>query len=192
MVVWLLEIIWTTQSNALLTFRQAEYSWFEYWNCISTLIFLYYLRTQFSVIMNFVNYCSRPLFCGIMVLACPDSLVPSSYSCWMKIISKVIKSFCRLFYAGAAQGQLPGMLTMVTSRATPAPAVLAVAFLSLLYLTVSDIYALINYVGFATWVSHYYFNNISTISMCDLIWISLLWLSSSSTSFIKLSCNSFS
>jgi amino acid permease len=58
----------------------------------------------------------------------------------------------RLFYAGAAQGQMPEMLTMVTPRATPAPAVLAVALLSLLYLTFSDIYALINYVGFATWV----------------------------------------
>lgn len=59
----------------------------------------------------------------------------------------------RLFYAGAAQGQMPEMLTMVSARATPAPAVLAVALLSLVYLTVSDIYALINYVGFATWVS---------------------------------------
>lgn len=58
----------------------------------------------------------------------------------------------RLFYAGAAQGQMPVMLTMVSARATPAPAVLAVALLSLLYLTVSDIFALINYVGFATWV----------------------------------------
>ncbi|VVC96013.1 unnamed protein product, partial [Leptidea sinapis] len=57
-----------------------------------------------------------------------------------------------LFYAGAAQGQMPEMLTMVTPRATPAPAVIAVALLSLLYLTVSDIQALINYVGFATWV----------------------------------------
>ncbi|CAG5020997.1 unnamed protein product [Parnassius apollo] len=42
---------------------------------------------------------------------------------------------------------------MVSVRATPVPAVLAVALLSLLYLTVSDIYALINYVGFATWLS---------------------------------------
>lgn len=61
----------------------------------------------------------------------------------------------RLFYAGAAQGQMPEMLTMVSARATPAAAVLAVALLSLVYLTVSDIYALINYVGFATWVSHH-------------------------------------
>ena len=50
---------------------------------------------------------------------------------------------------------MPEMLTMVSSRATPAAAVLAVALLSLVYLTVSDIYALINYVGFATWVSIY-------------------------------------
>lgn len=65
--------------------------------------------------------------------------------------------YIRLFYAGAAQGQMPSALTMVSARATPAHAVLAVALLSLLYLTVSDIYALINYVGFATWVRIYTF-----------------------------------
>ncbi|KAL0811531.1 hypothetical protein ABMA28_009919 [Loxostege sticticalis] len=68
-------------------------------------------------------------------------------------VNGVLLTSSRLFYAGAAQGQMPEMLTMVTTRATPAPAVLAVALLSLLYLTVSDIYALINYVGFATWLS---------------------------------------
>jgi len=33
------------------------------------------------------------------------------------------------------------------------------ALLSLLYLTVSDIFALINYVGFATWVTHLQYLN---------------------------------
>jgi len=39
------------------------------------------------------------------------------------------------------------------NKMTPAPAVLVVAFLSLVYLTSSNIFALINYTGFATWVS---------------------------------------
>lgn len=60
----------------------------------------------------------------------------------------------RLFYAGAMEGQMPEILTMIQiKRMTPAPAVLFMAFLSLAYLGSSDIYALISYVGFATWVS---------------------------------------
>ena len=39
------------------------------------------------------------------------------------------------------------------SRSTPAPAVVVVALLSLVYLTSSNIFALINYTGFATWVN---------------------------------------
>lgn len=50
---------------------------------------------------------------------------------------------------------MPEILTMIQiQRFTPTPAVLAMALLSMLYLTVSDIFALINYVGFATWVSN--------------------------------------
>ena len=41
-------------------------------------------------------------------------------------------------------------------RATPVPAVLLSALLSLAYLASSDIYSLINYVGFATWVSSHH------------------------------------
>lgn len=49
---------------------------------------------------------------------------------------------------------MPEILTMIQiKRLTPAPGVLIMALLSLLYLMSSDIYALINYVGFATWVS---------------------------------------
>ncbi|KAK7074147.1 Y+L amino acid transporter 2 [Halocaridina rubra] len=60
----------------------------------------------------------------------------------------------KLFYAGALEGQMPEILTMIQiKRMTPAPAVLFMAFLSLAYLGSSNIYALISYVGFATWVS---------------------------------------
>lgn len=61
---------------------------------------------------------------------------------------------CRLFYAGACEGQMPEILTMIqVSRLTPTPAVLCIALLSLVYLASDNVYSLINYVGFATWVS---------------------------------------
>ena len=48
---------------------------------------------------------------------------------------------------------MPDILSMIQmTRMTPAPGVLIVALLSLGYLCSSDIFALINYVGFATWV----------------------------------------
>lgn len=69
-------------------------------------------------------------------------------------VNGILLTSSRLFYAGACEGQMPEILTMIQiSRLTPTPAVLFMALLSLLYLTVSDIFALINYVGFATWLS---------------------------------------
>lgn len=69
-------------------------------------------------------------------------------------VNGILLTSSRLFYAGACHGQMPEILTMIQAkRLTPTPAVLAMALLSMLYLTVSDIFALINYVGFATWLS---------------------------------------
>ncbi|KAG7162514.1 Y+L amino acid transporter 2-like 2 [Homarus americanus] len=52
------------------------------------------------------------------------------------------------------EGQMPEILTMIQiKRMTPTPAVLFMAFLSLIYLSSSNIFALISYVGFATWIS---------------------------------------
>ncbi|GBN13854.1 Y+L amino acid transporter 2 [Araneus ventricosus] len=59
-----------------------------------------------------------------------------------------------LFYAGAEKGQMPQILNMIQiNHLTPTPAVMFVALLSLVYLCSKDIYALINYVGFATWLA---------------------------------------
>lgn len=70
-------------------------------------------------------------------------------------VNGILLTSSRLFYAGANEGQMPEILTMIQiQRFTPTPAVLAMALLSMLYLTVSDIIALINYVGFATWVGY--------------------------------------
>merc|ERR1719150_390395 len=69
-------------------------------------------------------------------------------------VNGILLTSSRLFYAGACNGQMPEILSMIqVNKMTPAPAVLVVAFLSLVYLCSSDIYALINYTGFATWVS---------------------------------------
>ena len=63
-------------------------------------------------------------------------------------------AFGRLFYAGAIEGQMPEVLTMIqVSRVTPTPAVLVIAILSMFYLASDNIFALITYVGFATWVT---------------------------------------
>lgn len=71
-------------------------------------------------------------------------------------VNGILLTSSRLFYAGACQGQMPEILTMIQiQRFTPTPAVLAMALLSMVYLTVSDIFALINYVGFATWVNSF-------------------------------------
>ncbi|KAK4876187.1 hypothetical protein RN001_012609 [Aquatica leii] len=69
-------------------------------------------------------------------------------------VNGILLTSSRLFYSGACHGQMPEILTMIQAqRLTPTPAVLIMALLSMLYLTVSDIFALINYVGFATWLS---------------------------------------
>ncbi|XP_022917948.1 large neutral amino acids transporter small subunit 1 [Onthophagus taurus] len=69
-------------------------------------------------------------------------------------VNGILLTSSRLFYSGACEGQMPELLTMIQQkRMTPAPAVLVMAVLSMLYLTSSDIFALINYVGFATWLS---------------------------------------
>lgn len=49
---------------------------------------------------------------------------------------------------------MPEILTMIqVSRLTPTPAVLVIALLSLFYLVSDNVFVLINYVGFATWVN---------------------------------------
>ncbi|XP_072160033.1 Y+L amino acid transporter 2-like isoform X1 [Bemisia tabaci] len=87
---------------------------------------------------------------GVMAWTIPVFVAMSTFGA----VNGVLLTSSRLFYAGACEGQMPEILTMIQiHRLTPAPAVLCIAFLSMLYLTVSDIYALINYVGFATWLS---------------------------------------
>ncbi|XP_055926634.1 large neutral amino acids transporter small subunit 2-like [Argiope bruennichi] len=69
-------------------------------------------------------------------------------------VNGILFTSSRLFYAGAEKGQMPQILNMIQiNHLTPTPAVMFVALLSLVYLCSKDIYALINYVGFATWLA---------------------------------------
>ena len=69
-------------------------------------------------------------------------------------VNGILITSSRLFYAGANEGQMPEVLSMIQiQRHTPTPAVLGVSLLSLLYLCSSDVITLINYTGFGTWAS---------------------------------------
>lgn len=98
-----------------------------------------------AVAVTFANH----LF-GIMAWTIPVFVALSTFGA----VNGILLTSSRLFYAGACQGQMPEILTMIqVTRLTPAPAVMCMALLSMIYLTSSDINALINYVGFATWLS---------------------------------------
>jgi len=69
-------------------------------------------------------------------------------------VNGILLTSSRLFYAGACEGQMPEVLSMIqVTRMTPAPSVVVVALMSCGYLCSSNIFAMMNYVGFATWLS---------------------------------------
>nr|XP_033780420.1 large neutral amino acids transporter small subunit 2 isoform X2 [Geotrypetes seraphini] len=82
---------------------------------------------------------------------------------WIMPISVALSTFggvngslftsSRLFFAGAREGQLPSVLAMIhVKRCTPIPALLFTCISTLLMLVTSDIYTLINYVGFINYL----------------------------------------
>ncbi|XP_029380128.1 large neutral amino acids transporter small subunit 2 isoform X2 [Echeneis naucrates] len=82
---------------------------------------------------------------------------------WIMPISVALSTFggvngslftsSRLFFAGAREGHLPRLLAMIhVSRCTPIPALLFTLISTLLMLCTSDIYTLINYVGFINYL----------------------------------------
>ncbi|RWS16515.1 Y+L amino acid transporter 2-like protein [Dinothrombium tinctorium] len=69
-------------------------------------------------------------------------------------VNGILFTSSRLFYAGAEQNQMPSLLSMIQiNHLTPTPAVIFMCLLSMIYLIFEDIYLLINYVGFATWLA---------------------------------------
>jgi len=91
-------------------------------------------------------------------------------------VNGILLTSSRLFYAGAVEGQMPEILSMIqVNKMTPAPAVLTVAFLSLVYLTSSNIFALINYTGFATWVGKKNIRDIFSLNGSGFSFLSFLF-----------------
>ncbi|XP_051985273.1 large neutral amino acids transporter small subunit 2 [Xyrauchen texanus] len=82
---------------------------------------------------------------------------------WIMPISVALSTFggvngslftsSRLFFAGAREGHLPRLFAMIhVNRCTPVPALLFTCISTLLMLCTSDIYTLINYVGFINYL----------------------------------------
>ncbi|XP_076828342.1 large neutral amino acids transporter small subunit 2 [Brachyhypopomus gauderio] len=82
---------------------------------------------------------------------------------WIMPISVALSTFggvngslftsARLFFAGAREGHLPRLLAMIhVDRCTPIPALFFACISTLLMLCTSDIYTLINYVGFINYL----------------------------------------
>jgi amino acid transporter len=67
----------------------------------------------------------------------------------------VILTSSRLFYAGAREGHMPQLLTMINERTlTPMPAVIFTGLLSLGYLALSNnVFSLINYIQIVTFLA---------------------------------------
>ncbi|XP_063424208.1 large neutral amino acids transporter small subunit 1-like [Mytilus trossulus] len=69
-------------------------------------------------------------------------------------VNGILFTTSRLFYVGGREGHMPQVLSYVSvKRLTPMPACIFMGILSLFYLLSTDMYALINYVGFVNWLA---------------------------------------
>ncbi|XP_021551086.1 large neutral amino acids transporter small subunit 2 isoform X2 [Neomonachus schauinslandi] len=86
---------------------------------------------------------------GVMAWIMPISVALSTFGG----VNGSLFTSSRLFFAGAREGHLPSVLAMIhVKRCTPIPALLFTCISTLLMLVTSDMYTLINYVGFINYL----------------------------------------
>ncbi|XP_053324074.1 large neutral amino acids transporter small subunit 2 [Spea bombifrons] len=100
---------------------------------------------------------------GVMAWIMPISVALSTFGG----VNGSLFTSSRLFFAGAREGHLPSLLAMIhIKRCTPIPALLFTCLSTLLMLVTSDMYTLINYVGFI----NYLFYGVTVAGQIVLRW----------------------
>ncbi|XP_060031320.1 large neutral amino acids transporter small subunit 2 isoform X2 [Erinaceus europaeus] len=100
---------------------------------------------------------------GVMAWIMPISVALSTFGG----VNGSLFTSSRLFFAGAREGHLPSVLAMIhVKRCTPIPALIFTCISTLLMLVTSDMYTLINYVGFI----NYLFYGVTVAGQIVLRW----------------------